>query len=54
MEFIDEKDVNWENCYVKKGERLYNIFLTVLIFFILIFLTTPASILHNLEEISWF
>lgn len=40
--FIEEDDINWNNCTKKKTSMIKKICLKVLLFFILIFLTTPA------------
>ena len=40
--FIDEEDINWNHCSKEKASMVMKITLKILLFFILIFLTTPA------------
>jgi hypothetical protein len=57
--FMDYLDVNWFNCFVRKRSTvLLSYLFRVLIFLILIFLTTPAALLefirfnHFIKDIS--
>ena len=45
--FMDYLDINWYNCFVKKQSNLiFTWILRFILFFILIFLTTPAAFLE--------
>lgn len=40
--FIDEKDINWDNCFLKKNYKSLRLLWRILIFIVLIFISTPT------------
>lgn len=49
--FVEWEDVNWMNAFQKKkGRGLFNFFFKILIFFILVFLSTPATVLNIIKQ----